>query len=306
MKKQQMIGIITCLVTALIWGVTFIAQDVAAETVEPFTFQCTRSVLAAAVLIPAALVKYRVSARAGTLPPQFSRRKMFVGGAICGAILAGASLLQQFGISNDTDPGKSAFITALYIVFVPVLGLVLGKRAPWHVYLCTLAALGGLWLLCMGSASLSVGDIQVIACSFVFAVHILVVDRLVPYVDGIGLSAVQFATSALLSGIFMFVFERPTWEGILAAILPILFAGIFSSGVAYTLQIIGQQYTPPTVASLLFSLESVFAVLSGMVLLHTRPTPREFAGMAVIFAAIILSQLRFGERRRPKRPGDVP
>lgn len=295
MKKQRIFGILACLATALIWGTTFIAQDIAAETIGPFTFQCTRSALAAAVLIPAALIKHRVSLRAGKSLVRVSTRKMYLGGVLCGVILAGASLLQQFGISNDTDPGKSAFITALYMVFVPIISLIFGKRAPLHVYLCAVAALGGLWLLCMGSSSLSVGDMQVIACSLVFAVHILVVDRLAPYVDGVGLSAVQMTTSAVISGILMFVLERPTLDAVLAALLPLIFAGVFSSGVAYTLQIIGQQYTPPTVASLLFSLESVFAVLSGMVILHTRPTLRECAGMAVIFAAVILSQLRFGK-----------
>lgn len=293
MKNQRIFGALACLLTAFIWGVTFIAQDLAAQSVEPFAFQCARSVLAAAVLIPAALVRRRAAVRRGRAPTRASRRATLLGGVLCGVILAGASLLQQFGISNDTDPGKSAFITALYIVFVPVLGLLFGKRAPWHVYLCTLAALGGLWLLCMSSARLSVGDMQVIACSLVFALHILVVDRVAPLVDGVALSSVQFSVSALLSGTCMFLFESPSWAGIWDAALPILFAGIFASGVAYTLQIIGQQHTSPVAASLLFSLESVFAVLAGMVILHTYPTPRELAGMAVIFAAILCSQLRF-------------
>lgn len=293
MKNQRIFGALACFFTAFIWGVTFIAQDLAAQSVEPFTFQCARSVLAAIVLIPAALLRRRTAPESGEAHTHASRSTTLIGGALCGMILAGASLLQQFGISNDTDPGKSAFITALYIVFVPVLGLFFGKRAPLHVYLCTLAALGGLWLLCMGSAHLSMGDLQVIACSLVFALHILVVDRVAPLVDGIALSAVQFSVSALLSGVCMLLLETPSWAGLWDAALPILFAGIFASGVAYTLQIIGQQHTPPVAASLIFSLESVFAVLAGMVILHAYPTLRELAGMAVILAAILCSQLRF-------------
>lgn len=295
MKKQQLLGVLCCLVTAMIWGVAFIAQDFAAETVEPFTFQCLRSFLAAAVLIPFALFRQKYLA-CGKKAPAFSRKKMIVGGVICGAILAGASVLQQAGITNDTDPGKSAFITALYIVFVPVMSLFLGKRSPWHVYACTGVALCGLWLLCMGNASLTVGDLQVIACSLVFAVHILVVDHFAPFVDGIWLSAVQFLTSGVLSGIVMLLFESPSLAGIGAAILPLLFAGIFSCGVAYTLQIVGQQKLPSTAASLLFSLESVFAVIAGMVIIRQTPSPRELCGMAIIFAAIIVAQLRFSKK----------
>jgi len=231
-------------------------------------------------------------------------RPLILGGVLCGAILTAACVLQQAGIgNNETSPGKDAFVSALYMVIVPIFALFLGKRSPLPVYLCTVVAVFGLWLLCMGSGTaLSVGDVQVIACAFVFAAHILAVDRVAPYVDGIRLSAVQFLTSGVLSGVFMLIFETPTWKGILAALLPLLFAGIFSNGIAYTLQIVGQQRTAPTLASLVLSLESVFAVLAGMVLLGEYPSGREIAGMAVIFAAIVCAQLPFDRWLGKKKP----
>lgn len=295
MSKRQLGGTAACLIAAFFWGVTFIMQDIASEHVGPFTFQCVRSFIAAAVLFPAAAVKDRVLSRRGSTPARSNLRMLIVGGLLCGAILTTACVLQQAGIGNNqSSPGKDAFVSALYMVIVPVFALFFGKRSPLPVYLCTGVAVFGLWLLCMGgSASLSVGDIQVIACAFVFAAHILAVDRVAPSVDGIRLSAVQFLTSGVLSGIFMLLFETPTWAGILAALLPLLFAGIFSNGIAYTMQIIGQQRTSPTLASLVLSLESVFAVLAGMVILGQFPTGREIAGMAVIFAAIVCAQLPY-------------
>lgn len=302
MSKRQISGAAACLIAAFFWGVTFVAQDFAAEHVGPFTFQCVRSFIAAAVLFPAAFVKDKILVHRGIEPKKSSVRRLIAGGIICGAILTAACVLQQAGIGNSaSSPGKDAFISALYMVFVPVFALILGRRSPFPVYLCTGAALFGLWLLCMGQTELGVGDIQVIACALVFAVHILAVDQVAPYVDGVRLSAVQFLTSGVLSGVFMLVFETPTWAGIFAAALPLLFAGILSNGVAYTLQIIGQQRTAPTLASLVLSLESVFAVLAGMVILKEYPTGREIAGMLVIFAAIVCSQLPFDRwlRRKP-------
>lgn len=302
MGKRQLGGAAACLVAAFFWGVTFIAQDIAAADVGPFTFQCVRSLIAAAVLFPAAAVKDRILTRKGCAPAPSPRRALIIGGVVCGAILTAACVLQQAGIGNNqSSPGKDAFVSALYMVIVPVFALFFGKRSPFPVYLCTGVAVFGLWLLCMGGGTaLTVGDIQVIACAFVFAAHILAVDRVAPRVDGIRLSAIQFLTSGVLSGVFMLLFETPTWAGIFAALLPLLFAGIFSNGIAYTLQIIGQQRTPPTLASLVLSLESVFAVLAGMVLLGEFPSGREIAGMAVIFAAIVCAQLPY-DRLRPLR-----
>lgn len=306
MNKRQVGGAAACLIAAFFWGVTFIAQDMAAEHIGPFTFQCVRSFIAAAVLFPAAQIKDRILIHRGIAPTKSPLRTLILGGIICGAILTTACVLQQAGIgNNETSPGKDAFVSALYMVIVPVLALFFGKRSPFPVYLCTGVALFGLWLLCMGTSSiLSVGDIQVIGCAFVFAVHIIAVDRVAPYVDGIRLSAVQFLTSGVLAGIFMFLFESPTWENIFAAILPLLFAGIFSNGIAYTMQIIGQQRTAPTLASLVLSLESVFAVLASMVLLGEFPSGREIAGMTVIFLAIVCSQLPFDRWLRKKTPPD--
>ena len=304
-RRQKTVGALMLLCAALIWGTTFVAQDKAAAHVEGFTFLFARSALAVAALLPAAWIKTRFERRK-THPVAHqsgSKRALLIGGALCGALLFVASALQQFGIAaNDTSPGKDAFITALYIVFVPVLGLFFKKRCAPHVYACVAVALVGLWLLCMGNATLSRGDLLVILCSLIFAFHIMAVDALVPRVDGVWLSLCQFGAVTLLSFIFMWVFESPSWSDICAAAGPILFAAILSSAGAYTLQILGQSRTPPTLAGLLMSLESVFAVLCSMLLLPEVPAPtaREWGGMALILAAILAAQLQGREKKSQK------
>jgi drug/metabolite transporter (DMT)-like permease len=242
--------------------------------------------------------KKRGSYRAATLS---ERKTLLVGGVVCGLVLCLATVLQQFGIENNvTSPGKDAFITAFYIVFVPILSLFLGKRAPWHIYPCVAVAVGDLWLLCMGGSTLSVGDLQLILCSVVFAVHILVVGHFAPLTDGLWLSAIQFTVSGLICAVLMFIFENPSLPVILDAWMPIAYSGLLSTAGGYTLQILGMRHSPPTVASLVMSLESVFAVISSMILLpEIAPfTAREWIGMVLIFAAITVSQLNFPTRRK--------
>ena len=295
-KKGQVVGALMLLTAALFWGMTCVAQDIAAVHVEGFTFQSVRSLIGALALLPVILARDAYAKKQGTYRPLSKKdlKYLLPGGVLCGAILCTATVLQQFGIAqNVTSPGKDAFITALYIVFVPVFGAFFGKRAKPHVYLSVAVALFGLWLLCMGGDSLSRGDLLVMLCSLAFSCHILVVDTFAPHVDGVRLSCLQFLVVGVIAGVFMLIVERPHLSDILAAAGPILFAAIFSSAGAYTLQILGQQRTPSTVASLVMSLESVFAVIASALILPDIPpfSLREWGGMILIFGAVIFSQI---------------
>lgn len=298
MKKQKIAGIMMLLLAALLWGIAFVAQDKGAAHMDGFTFQAVRSLIGAAALVPVFLARDAIAKKNGTYrpPTKESRKWLLWGGLACGVIVCAATLFQQFGIANNvTSPGKDAFITALYIVFVPVLALFLGKRSQPHVYVCVAVALGGLWMLCMNGSQITVGDLQGIVCSLIFSVHIIVLGFVAPRVDGVRLSALQFFIAGIISAVFMFTLGDPSIEGIKAGIWSLLYAGVLSCGGAYTLQILGQRNTPPTLACLLMSLESVFAVLASIVLLPEIPAPTatEWIGMVLIFAAIICSQLTF-------------
>ena len=294
--KQKITSTLLLFLAALIWGASFVAQDEGAAIVEPYTYQAVRTMLGALAVLGICGGRTLWQKKQGThVPmPRAERKTLLVGGVICGLLLCTATVLQQFGIANNvTSPGKDAFITALYIVFVPVLGLFIGKRADWHIYPCVAVALGGLWLLCMSGSTLSVGDLQLILCSLVFAIHILVLGHFAPITDGLWLSAIQFTVSGLICTVLMLLFEHPDPAVILSAWMPILYSGLLSTAGGYTLQILGMRHSPPTVASLVMSLESVFAVISSMILLPEIPDPtaREWIGMVLIFAAIIVSQI---------------
>lgn len=279
------------LLAATIWGVAFVAQSVGMEYVGPFTFLTFRSVIGALVLIPYILLRDRKLESAQS--QKESGFKMLVtGGICCGGLLFVASIFQQIGIVYTTV-GKSGFITAMYIVLVPILGIFLKKRAGIKIWIGVVLAVTGLYFLCMtpGNISLQKGDILTFFCALAFSFHIMMVDYFAPKVDGVKLSCIQFATCGLLSGIGMFLFETPALEMVLAAWLPILYAGALSSGVAYTLQIVGQRGMNPTVASLLMSMESVISVIAGWVILHQALSGRELAGCVLMFAAIVLVQL---------------
>lgn len=279
---------------SLIWGCAFVAQSIGMEYIGPFTFQAIRSFLGGIVLIPVILVMREKKKRSGQpykMTKKQWKRQIFAG-VLCGIFLCVAANLQQIGIQYTTV-GKAGFITAMYILIVPILSIFLGKKAPLRIWGCVVTAAVGLYLLCMtDSFSLSKGDFYVLLCALVFAGHILCIDYFASSVDGVILSCTQFFVSGLLSVIPMFMFEQPRLENIMIAWLPILYAGVCSSGIAYTLQIIGQQFsTNPTVASLLMSLESVFSVLAGIVLLQQIPTTREFFGIVLMSVAIVVAQL---------------
>lgn len=266
------------------------------QYVGPFTMGATRFFLAGLVLLPVIAVLDRKGWSQNRAVTQSDKKKQLLAGVICGVLLFAATTLQQFGLL-DTTVGKSGFVTALYIVFVPILDAVIGKRAGLRVWLCALAAVCGMYLLCVGSGfSVSGGDLLTLGCAVLFAIHICYVGAVVPHMDGVRLSCVQFLVCSALSAVGMLLFEAPDWGSILQCWWPIVYAGVFSGGVAYTFQIIGERDVQPTLASLLMSLESVFAALFGWLLLNQTLSARELFGCAVMFAAIILSQLP--ERRK--------
>lgn len=307
MNKTKLFANLGLLLAALIWGSTFVAQSAGAELVETFTYQSTRSFIGGAVLLPVIfLMDMRAKKQPDYVAPTKKDKKaLLIAGICCGVVLTVAASLQQYGI-KFTTVGKSGFITALYVVFVPIAGLLFRKKVRPIVWISVVLAAIGLYLLCMTdkSFSLSLGDTYVLLCAFCFTAHIMVIDHFDNFCDPVKMSCIQFFTSGIISGILMFIFEKPDISNILAAWLPICYAGVLSSGVAYTLQVVCQKNTEPTVASLLMSLESVFAVLSGAVILGEIPTIREGIGCVIMFAAIILAQLPPFKTRKRKTVSD--
>ena len=288
------------LLTASIWGVAFVAQSVGMDYVGPFTFNCVRCLMGGVVLLPCIWFFDRKNKRRKQVPAIPGARKTLVmGGICCGVALCLASNFQQFGIQYTTV-GKAGFITACYIVIVPVLGLLLGKKCSPVVAGAVVLSLAGLYMLCMNGGELSVnkGDLLMLVCAFLFAVHIMVIDFFSPVVDGVKMSCIQFFVSGILSGGAMLVYETPEMSQIMAAWAPVLYAGIMSCGVAYTLQIVGQKGMNPTVASLILSLESSISVLAGWAILGQRLSSKEVLGCALMFGAIILAQIPVGRRRQ--------
>lgn len=290
------------LLTAMIWGAAFVAQDVAADALEPFTFNGIRMALAALTLVPVILLRHRSQAKAAAasgdeqpalLPKDPAQRRiLLVGGALCGLMLTLGSGLQQMGINAGVQAGKAGFLTALYIVLVPLTGLFFGKRPQPLVWLAVVLSAVGLYLLCMqGGFTLEPGDILLLLCALSFTGHILVIDRIGARADGVKLSCIQFAVTALLCLTVAAFTEHPTWAAVKTAAVPILYAGILSGGVGYTLQIVAQKDIDPTVASLIMCLESVFAVLFGWILLGDTMTLREYLGCAAMMLGIVLAQL---------------
>lgn len=294
------------LLTALVWGVAFVAQRQGGASAGPYTFNCIRSFLGGFVLLPVIpfLDKYT-----GGRKPQSAqdRRRLSEGGALCGLVLFVASTLQQLGMYYGTTAGKAGFLTACYILLVPVLGVFLGKRCRWNVWIGIVVAVAGLYFLCLTNGfSLQLSDGLVLLCAVCFSVHIMVVDHFSPLVDGVRMSCVQFFVCGAWGMIPMLGVEMPqmgpaAWLQSLGSIdvwIPILYAGVMSCGVGYTLQIVGQNGINPAIASLLMSLESVFSVLAGMVLLHETMTGREILGCVLVFAAVIFAQMNFGKQKK--------
>ena len=275
---------------ALIWGTGFVAQSLGADYLQAFTFNALRSLIAAALL--ALLCLYR--RKKNPVPPRTGYRKdLILGGLCCGAAMCLGANLQQLGIETVTA-GKAGFLTALYIIIVPILGVFLRRKAPWTVWVAVVVAVAGLYFLCVkegGFTALAIGDIYLLLCALCYAVQILFIDHFGAKVDGVELSCLQMVTVTLLSALGAMAWETPTWEAVQLSMGPLLYAGIMSSGVGYTLQILAQKDSNPTVISLLLSLESVFATISGALLLGDRMSGREYLGCALMFVAVVLAQL---------------
>lgn len=296
--SKRWIGNGLLLLGAMIWGAAFVAQSVGMDYVEPFTFQASRCFLGSLVLLPVIAVMDRRGVSRRPVTSQAKKAQLRFGLA-CGVIIFAACSLQQCGLLYTT-PGKSGFLTSLYIILVPLAGLLFGRRVkPW-VWGSVVLAVVGLYLLC-GSTdfSLGAGELLTLGSAVAFCFHILVIDRASGQVDGVRLSATQFFICGCLSLVCALLWETPRWENILACWIPIGYAGIFSSGVAYTFQIIGQAYTEPTVASLLMSLESVFSVIFGWIILRQALTPTELLGCGLVFAGVLISQIP-GKAPAPK------
>ena len=305
MKKEYRNSLLLVL-TALIWGIAFVAQREGGDAVGPYTFNCIRSLIGAVVLLPVIKLLGRRAAKQDTQTAA-DNKQLWLGGISCGVILFVASTFQQLGMYYGTTAGKAGFLTACYILIVPLLGLFLKKKCGWNIWVSVFVAVIGLYFLCLKDGfTVQLSDGLVLLCVFVFSIHILVIDYFSPRVDGVRMSCIQFLVCGIL-GIFpsicidmqhsmvqaeLVLSALGTWD----AWIPILYAGIFSCGVAYTLQIVGQDGVNPTVASLLLSLESVFSVLAGMVILHETMSSREILGCVLVFAAVLFAQLRLDNR----------
>ena len=294
LKKSTFQSSLMLFLAAFIWGTAFVAQSVGMDYLGPLSFNGARFLMGSLVLAPVICFNRRSAAKKhkeneGKRPG--SLKTTIIGGVCCGLALCAAALLQQIGMLYTTV-GKAGFITTLYIILVPVFGIFLKKRIPGKVWGGAAIAAFGMYLLCMSeSLSLGRGDALVFLCAILFSVHILVIDHFSPRVDGVELSCIQFLTAGIIGSILAFLFEKPDIGDFVNGIVPLAYAGILSSGVAYTLQVVGQRDTDPTVASLILSLESVVSVLAGWGVLRQGLTGRELAGCGLVFCAVILVQL---------------
>lgn len=296
--KQQIKSSLILLLTATIWGVAFVAQSVGMEYIGPFTFNAIRCVLGGLVLIPVILVLKKKKETGAENQEKEDKKTLWAGGIACGVILCIASNLQQFGIM-EASVGKSGFFTALYIVMIPVIGIFIGKRPGIKLWFCVALAVVGMYLLCMkdGSFAIERADIMLLLCALAFSFHILVVDYFSPKVDGVKMSCIQFFVCGVLSAVGMLFTETPDISNIQAAWLPLLYAGLLSCGVGYTLQIVGQKGINPVIASLIMSLESVISALAGWVILGQVLSPKEILGCVLMFVAIIITQIPIGNKK---------
>lgn len=284
------------LLTAAIWGFAFVAQSVGMDYVKPFTFTTARSLIGGVVLLPVIFYRGHAAGQSGR-QRRLCWKAALPGGIICGILLCIATNLQQIGIQYTTV-GKSGFITAMYIVLVPIIGIFFRKKTSARIWISILLSVCGLYFLCMtdGITHLQRGDLYTLCCALIFSLQILAVDHYAPSADNAILACIEFFTCGICSLIPMFLLEQPRMHLILAAWLPILYAGILSNGVAYTLQFFAQRGLPASTASLLMSTESVFSLLAGFLILHQMLNGRELTGCVLMFAAIILVQIKGKEK----------
>ena len=280
---------------ALVWGMAFVVQDICADAIDPFTFNASRfSVAAAALLAVCLLLRKRKRTEQPSTQSERKqyRRHLLLGGVCCGTALAAASAFQQAGFSAGTEAGKAGFVTALYVVLVPVAGLLFGRRASAQTWLAVALSVLALYLLCVRNGlTLAPGDLLVLACALCFTVQILLIDHFSLLVEGVELSCVQFFTAALLSALLMAFFGTTPLTVLPRYTWPILYMGVISGALGYTLLILAQKGANPTVVCILLSLESVFSVLGGWIFLGQRMSARETLGCAIMFAAVLLAQV---------------
>ena len=296
MKNKRLLGNGILLFTALVWGTAFVFQRVGMDDIEPITFNAARMLLAAVAI---GTLSFMIRNKDKSINPSRSKeeirnynRNTIIGGICCGIFLTVASIFQQAGLVYTTA-GKAGFITAMYMLLVPIIGFVFFKKKnSWLVWVAVLLGITGMYFLCIsGEFRLSQGDLLVALCALFFSGHILCCDFFVQMGNPIRISAIQFAAAFVISTVMAIITENPSMDKIVSAIIPILYCGIVSGGIGYTLQIIGQKYTEPATASLLMSMESVFALIAGVVLLNEKMSIRELVGCIIMFAAIVLVQI---------------
>lgn len=284
MKERN--AVLLLLLTSFIWGLSFVAQSVSTESIGAFTFNGIRMILGAIVLIPFAAKTLKVH-----IKDKVYMKKMLKGGFLMGLFLGAASMTQQIGIET-TDAGKAAFITSLYMIIVPFISRIFGKKIEKKIWFCAMIALIGMYMLCLsGGMSIGRGDIFLVLCAILFSCHILVIEKVSKDSDGVELSLFQFLFGGIMCSIGMLVFERPDFQSIKEASLPLAYAGFLSCGVAYTLQTVAQKYVQATKATLALSLESVWAAIGGALILSERLSVNEVIGCALVFLAVLLAQL---------------
>ena len=302
MKHNQMRQVVFPILAAFIWGTAFVAQDMCADAIGAFTFNATRYFVAVLALLVVILISDGVKKDKPVLTAEEKKaanKNLWIGGLCCGAALAIASNFQQAGLVAGTDAGKAGFITALYVVLVPVFGLFFKRKVSLPTWIAVILSVIALYLLCIkGDFSLAPGDLLLLVCALCFAVHILVIDHFTAFCDGVKLSCLQFLFAGIISTVCMLIFEKVDMTAILSCALPLLYVGIFSCGVGYTLQILAQKDSNPTVVTILLSLESVFAVIAGAIILKQQMSVREYIGCVIMFAAVVLAQIQFPEKKK--------
>ena len=299
MKRSNLKGSLILCLAALLWGLAFVVQNRAADKIPPFTFNCLRSIIGALFLFGFMAIMSIKNKDYVIVPKTMDKKLLLTGGVVCGVVLAISTNFQQFGIAAYPDgapiEARSGFITALYVIVVPILSVFIRKKVPIMVWISALVAIGGFYMLCLfeGTGGFYLADILVLACTFTFSLHIIVIDKYCDAIGGVRLSAFQFVFAAIITGIVALIFELDliNIKAIISVIPEILYMGIVSSGNAYTLQIVGQKYAEPAIASLSMSLESVFAALSGWLITGNALKGNEIIGCVLVFAAIVLAQI---------------
>ena len=289
--NKRLQGTLILMITAIVWGISFVSQSVSMDHIEPNTFNGIRTLLGCVSLLPVIFALDMSKKKKGEFVPG-NKKTLITGGIVCGILLCAASTVQTYGLQYTTA-GKSGFITAMYMIMVPIISIFLGKKIRPVVAISVVIAMVGMYFLCIkkGSFDINRGDVYTFVCAIIFAFHIMAIDYFSPKVDGVKLSCMQFLVSGGINTVLMLLIEEPVWSDIVICAVPILYSGLMSCGVAYTLQIIGQKYAEPTVASIVMSLESVFAALAGWAILGEAMSGREMFGCVLAFAAIIMVQL---------------